>query len=283
MSFESPKGARILVLSSHTRPDLSTPINHQIYCSRHGYDYLFDVTPYPVKTGFDQKLQSVIANMGRANWLVWLDSDVYIMDQSIRLEKFLPEEDDVDFVFCNSPVNAKGGWTQLNSGVFFVRNTPRARELMNEVFNADLETVRAWWRETELGMFTNGDQDKFVYTFARHGLVGTGVRIIDHSECNSRIHDFTEAGDQHFICHFCGVDEKMDAIRKFRKRFDLDPYLLPNGKTQYPGAIRRSMFYVPPPQSLASLSEKWSRQFVDKLRRSKNKFRARLKQSRLQA
>jgi hypothetical protein len=280
MSFESQTGARILVLSSHTRPDLSTPINHQIYCSRHGYDYLFDATPYPVKTGFDQKLKSVISNLGRADWLVWLDSDVYIMDQSIPLEKFLPAGDEVDFVFCNSPVNEKGQWTQLNSGVFFVRNTPRAHALMDEVFHTDLAEVRAWWRDKELGMFTNGDQDKFVYTFARYGLIGTGVRVLEYSECNSRIYEFTQAADQHFICHFCGVDEKMEAIGKFRKRFDLDAYLLPNGKVQYPESIRRSMFYVPPPPTLASLPGRLRSQFTDWLRRSRNKFRARWKQSR---
>ena len=279
------KGTRILVLSSHTRPDLSTPINHQMYCLRHGYEYLFDATPYPVKTGFDQKLQSVISNLGRADWLVWLDSDVYIMDQSIRLEKFLAVSGEVDFIFCNSPVNEKGQWTQLNSGVFFVRNTPRAHALMQEIFESDLETIRSWWDIPKFGMFTNGDQDKFVYTFARQGLVGTGVKILPYSEANSRIYEFTESGDQFFICHFCGVDEKMDAIRKFRKRFDLDPYLLPNGKTQYPASIRRSMFYVAPPESLAAMPAKWRKQFLGSLRRAKNKlrnkFRARWKESRL--
>jgi len=44
---------QFLILSSHNRPSLSSPVSHQRYAQRHGYGYLFGGTPYPVASPYD--------------------------------------------------------------------------------------------------------------------------------------------------------------------------------------------------------------------------------------
>ena len=234
---------RLLLLSSHTRPALTSAINHQAYSLSHGYDYLFDATPYRTKSRHDQKLHSVIANLPRCDWLMWLDDDAYVMNQSIAAERFIPEDDGTDFVFCSSPDDTQGIWTVINSGIFFVRNSPRARDTLEEAVATDLVDVDAWWREGDHGYFTNGDQDKLVYVFERKGMLGSSVRVVRYSEFNARPRHFTDSRDQHFICHFAGVPDKRAAIAEMRRRFDLDPYLLPeHSLAVFGGALKDSMF-----------------------------------------
>ena len=57
---------QILILSSHNRPSLSSPVNHQRYAQRHGHGDLFDATPYPLTSPYDQKLWSIISNLERS-------------------------------------------------------------------------------------------------------------------------------------------------------------------------------------------------------------------------
>lgn len=116
----------ILILSSHTDPKFTAPVNHVLYSRRHGYGYLFDVTPYPLASKYDQKLWSITENMkrSRAAWIMWVDDDAYFMDHSVRLETFLPTDDGIDFIICRSPISSRGKWSLVNAGLFFVRNTP---------------------------------------------------------------------------------------------------------------------------------------------------------------
>jgi hypothetical protein len=65
------RAPRLLVLSSHSRPSVPGPVNHRAYCVRHGYPYLFDATPYELRTPYDQKLVSVLSKLERTN-VEWL-------------------------------------------------------------------------------------------------------------------------------------------------------------------------------------------------------------------
>ena len=102
----STAGREVLVLSGHTRPGSPAPINHRVYCDRHGYAYAFDSTPYNIASVYDHKLRAVIANLKRAAWIAWFDDDAYFMNHAIELARFIPTDSSVDFVFCNSPIRA---------------------------------------------------------------------------------------------------------------------------------------------------------------------------------
>jgi hypothetical protein len=232
----------VFIISSHSRPTMTAPINHQIYAERHGYDYLFDVTPYRLNSKYDQKFKSILSNLHRADWLMWLDEDAYIMDHSLTLDRFIPDDSTTQFVFCNSPVNQQGESTALNSGVFFIRNTQEAKSLLIEALEVDIVTVRQWWDSQKYGLFTNGDQDKIVYVFAKHGLIGSVVKIAPFTAFDARVYHFNKTPDQHFICHFCGFDDKQTAVRRIQRKFALNAYLLSNGEMDKLEAFETSLF-----------------------------------------
>jgi hypothetical protein len=234
----------LLVVSSHTRPSSTAPINHEAYCRRHGYRYAFDATPYPLATKFDQKLHAVLANLERAEWLLWLDDDAYVTDLGVPFERFRPAEPEVDLVFCDSPVDARGRWTVVNAGVFLVRRTEAARELLDAALHTDIAEVEAWWDPVELGYFARADQDRLIYQFVRRGLLGSRVRVLDHAAFNSRLYEYRERADEHFVLHLAGVQDKAAAIAEARSRFGLDPHLLPPGVgAALQPELGASMFY----------------------------------------
>ena len=247
----SPAGQTILVLSSHTKPGLSAPINHRIYSQRHGYDYLFDATPYPISSPYDQKTYAVLAAMKRtkADWIFWIDDDGYFMDHSIPLARFLPADPNVDFIFCRSPVNPKGQWTVINAGIYFVRNSASARALLEELLVTDMRVVEKWWNEKEHGMFIpDGDQERFVYLFLSRGMVGTKVIILDYTAFNARPYHFKSRYDEHFICHLASHRDKAIPLNDMRTRFGLDRYLMPEKSDAYTDTVfRYSVFASDPP------------------------------------
>lgn len=253
---------RILVLSSHTKPSSTGPINHQSYCRLHGYNYLFDATPYPLRSPYDQKLQSIIHNLQTADWLMWLDHDAYFMNHGVKLESFLETES--DFIFGNSPVTTSGDWTVLNSGVFFVRNTPFARSLLVDALNTNIESVREWWKKEKQGLFTNSEQDRLVYQFTTKDLLGTKVRVVEYTLFNARTYDFHRRPDEKFIVHFCGFGDKAFPMLRFQKKFDLDQFLLPNNpKPEY----RWSVFYEKPKTPVALLVNNLRKRLLAKMKR----------------
>lgn len=220
---------RFLILSSHTKPTLTGPGNHARYAERHGYRYLFDATPYKIGTPYDQKLSAIIENLvdSSCEWLLWVDEDAYFMNHAIRLEHFLPA-DGVDFVICRSPTNPDGVWTAINSGVFFVRNTPAAIDIIRQAKNTKNEVVKSWWRPDECGLFIEGgDQERLLYVFKTQGMIGSRVQIKDATEFNARIYQYRKNADEHFICHLASHKDKAIPLKMMREKFGLDEYLMP--------------------------------------------------------
>ncbi|TCL07347.1 hypothetical protein [Sodalis ligni] len=255
----------ILIVSSHTAPSSTAPINHQIYASRHGYRYLFDVTPYPLKKTFDQKLKTIIAHLEHTTWLMWIDDDAYIMDHNIKLEQFLPENDNCDLVFCNSPINDKGEWTFLNSGVCFIRNTAFTRKLFEEIINTPIETVKQWWEKEKYGKFTNGDQDQIVYQLVNQNALEEKLLIREYFAFNARPVDFATRPDEHFICHFCGFKDKILPIYKLRKKFNLNRFMLQSDTKEIEKNYKYSLFFQA--QSSNIVATKILKRFLTKINR----------------
>ncbi|MDX6806964.1 putative nucleotide-diphospho-sugar transferase [Terrihabitans rhizophilus] len=236
----------VLVLSSHTKPGSPAAINHAVYCERHGYDYLFDATPYRLLSPFDQKTMAAIGVLkrSRAEWVFWVDDDAFFMDHSKTLEAIIEGAGSADFIFCRSPVNLKGQWSYINAGLYFVRNTPRAIEVLEDVLSADGKAVRDWWDADRFGMYTtlNSDQEAFVYVLERRGMLNTSaVAILDHLAFNARPYHFTKRHDENFICHLASHTDKYVPWADMRSRFGLDRYLLPQGALQAADDFRYSV------------------------------------------
>lgn len=147
------------------------------------------------------------------------------MQLNEKLEKFLAVSDDVDFVICRSPVNLEGKWSAINSGLFFVRNTPRAATFLRDVLAQPMAEVEAWWDESIHGIFVNSDQERMLYLFEQRGMIGSQVIIHDHTAFNSRAYHFTKSPDQLFVCHLASHRDKSIPLTDMRERFGLSAAL----------------------------------------------------------
>lgn len=59
------------------------------------------------------------------DWLVWIDSDVLIMNFKQRLETFIPRHSDIDIVIT-------ADMSGINAGILFWRNSPSGHEILDK-------------------------------------------------------------------------------------------------------------------------------------------------------
>lgn len=248
--FVAPDNVKILVLSSHSHPKISGPVNHQVYATRHGYDYLFDITPLALTTPYDQKLEVIARTMRRTrcDWILWVDDDAYFMQLDKPITDFIPDDDNVDIVICRSPVNLKGIWSYINSGVFLIRNRARALSVFEEAIRLPMPTVEAWWDREKYGHFVaGGDQERLTYLFETKADLKGAMLIHDHSAFNSRAYHFKAAHDEYFVCHLASHRDKNVPLADMIARFGLDKHLLPmDVAANLPDSLRKSFFSRPP-------------------------------------
>lgn len=224
----------IQILSSHSNPRLAAPVNHQVYAGRHGYRYLFDATPYPLRSRYDQKLHAIIGALERMpddDVLAWVDDDVYFMQLDRPLAEFAP---DGVLSVCHSPVNPTGGWSRINSGVMLIRAGRPARDLFGAALDTPFDDVRVWWDEDVHGnvCIDGGDQERLLFQIDRLGLEAQ-VAFHPAEAFNARVYHFTERADQHFTCHAASHTYKPAVLAEMRRRFpQLDQYLLPAGAAE---------------------------------------------------
>mmetsp|Transcript_121056 Transcript_121056/g.353763 ORF Transcript_121056/g.353763 Transcript_121056/m.353763 type:complete len:414 (+) Transcript_121056:166-1407(+) len=126
-----------------------TAENHRAWAAVHGYEYtmllerpILDLEPQYSKVHI---ARDAIAVSDAPEWFVWLDCDTLVMNRSISVEMVLETYDahEADLVIAEEP-------SGINSGVFFLRGSQSARQLM-EVVNSS-----AWQMVWDQSMFLNG-------------------------------------------------------------------------------------------------------------------------------
>jgi hypothetical protein len=216
-----PSPVDLLIVSGSSRVRTAAPLNHRLYADRIGAPYVFDLAPSVLKRIYLHKLDVLRRVLPFAEWTFWIDDDAFFTNFDIDLRSFLQDAGDRDVVFCRSPVNPRGGWTWMSSGQFFVRRSPSTLALLDAVAATNLDEVRRWWRAEEYGLFTNGDQDAFVFQ-----LMGPDDRWrhrflqLPWQAFNSRPYHYERDLDEHFVCHFAvpGGRPKADLIAEFATR-----------------------------------------------------------------
>lgn len=220
----------LLLLSGSSSVRTPAGLNHAVYAARHGLRYVFDATPAPVSNIYLVKIASIRRHLATADWVFWVDDDAFFTRLDEDLRGLLPDDAGTDLVFCGSPVNPEGGWTWMSAGQLLVRNTPSMHRLLDAVLATDLATVRAWWDEERLGLFTRGDQDALVHQLLRDGSEWAGAYRRDGWErFNSRPYHYRDRLDEHFVCHFAvpGGRPKLELVREFAERMGTTTALVP--------------------------------------------------------
>lgn len=105
-----------------------TSARNRAYCLRHGFSFGLSIGEpesgvHPVY-GKIELLRSQLLT-SRSDWFLWMDADAVILNQELDARAFLDEA--FDLIISN---DCNG----LNSGVFFIRNSPWSRALIESVY-----------------------------------------------------------------------------------------------------------------------------------------------------
>jgi hypothetical protein len=189
-------------------------INHKAYTEIHGYKYVFDNNNYKVESAYDHKEMSILNLPIDNEWWMWIDDDAFFMQMDTKV---IDMPTDKLLLFPKSPVNPSGGWTFISAGNFFFKNNQVTHDFFNKVVNTDINLVKDWWTE-DLGMFTNGDQDKIVYNLKETDMLNN-TEIVGWELFNARPYHFKNV-DDYFLVHFAtpGIS-KEDSIANFQNKF----------------------------------------------------------------
>ncbi len=174
-------------------------ITRKKYCEKHSYDYIDDETVYCPEREIEwskikiiQKYLKIEKNEKEKkekknyDFLVWIDADTFIMNDTITLEslieKFMKNK---DLMYVQAH-----GW--VNNGVFFVRNTEFMRNFFTEVWNHTGHVCRE-----------QGAMD-YLYRINWNNCQSVILLVENQREFNSFWENYQD-GD--FIIHFPGCNE----------------------------------------------------------------------------
>jgi len=132
------------------------------YCNRHGYT-LYVHRAIPSETGLKAsgnwfKPWLLHAYLARHEWVIWLDADVLINNQALRIEGFLSRADRL-------LARDIGQWS-INSGIMGFRHTPE-----NFAMLAELMAVISALPDTSTVYSANGDQHHFIEVMSKYGVL----------------------------------------------------------------------------------------------------------------
>ncbi|KZL15862.1 galactosyl transferase GMA12/MNN10 family protein [Pseudovibrio axinellae] len=208
-------------------------INHKVYCDKHNLTYIHCSWPTKQRNKYYNKLEYILSYIDQYDYLFWIDDDAFFLDMGVDIRDYLPKGDSFISI-CKSP-DFKSLKTYLSSGTFVLKCCEDAKSFLNQARLVDLREVKQWWKE-ELGFFSNGDQDAFIY-LALEGGYEDKIDLHHYSAFNSRFEN-VERGERPFILHFTGPLERKHAHNKAAAEIlDLDTSIVPDSDLrQYTGA-----------------------------------------------
>lgn len=195
------------------------------YAAKHGYrvvdqSHLIDTSRPPAWS----KIPAVsdLLRSGRCDWVMWTDADTIIMNSDVRVEDFIPADDNVDLLVGSDDYG--GGY---NSGVFLLRRSPWS-----------LSFLERWWAMTDYvrppGLSLSGDNNAMkalladlpefdrkvrspprctFNSFAWFLTVGQSAYVMDHLEEQEWYMSDNYYHRSDFIAHTPGYDNKQECIR----------------------------------------------------------------------
>ena len=196
---------RIAIISGrYPESKFSAATNHKAYADRFNFSYIYCNWPTKNKNRYFNKIEYIKAYIDLFDYIFWIDDDAFFWNFEIDIRKFLPQDDHI-FSACESP-KYKEIFTFLSSGQFFLKNDPSSLNLLDQILKTPLSEVKSWWQD-DLGYFTNGDQDLFVYLLKTK--YPNRFKLYPYKNFNSRV-DNLRGIESHkpTVLHFTGSEEK---------------------------------------------------------------------------
>ena len=146
-----------LYTTEHSVLNDITAESKSAYAARWGYDFInhfgsLDEARPPAWS----KIQLLLRNLDKYDWLYWIDADAMIMNPDIRLEVFL---DDVDMVIAQEAYPSHYGNYQFNTGSFFLRNAPWSRKMLESAWEQIALRDHLYWDQAAIRHVLDADPD----------------------------------------------------------------------------------------------------------------------------
>lgn len=183
------------------------------YCRSRGYRYLLMIREHPVSPPWWDKLAAVatVLEEEKHDVVLFLDTDVAVMDRSLDLGEFLP----AGKVFAAGAVESG----DFNAGVFAVRGDDSGREFMQSwmshynpsAWSTDtgMWTCLGEWAGPDFEQYSLNKQMKESHGQVMHAYGPDVILHCDHFRtqdeyCVEDIQKFVDAMSVAKIVHFCG-------------------------------------------------------------------------------
>ena len=204
----------------------NSAVNHKIYADKFGYTYINCNWPTKISNPYFNKINYLLSYVDLFDYLVWIDDDAFFYNFDKDIMDYKPIGDNI-VSFCKSP-DYKKLKTYISSGQFIMKCSDLAKEFLKETLIVDLKEVKKWWKPN-LGYFSNGDQDAFVYLLLNNFKYKSKVAIYNYKNFNSRVDNlFGEDEHQPLVLHFTGtVEVKNSDYLKVQRHFNLNSSLVP--------------------------------------------------------
>jgi hypothetical protein len=165
----------------------------QEYCDLHGYDYLFlDENPDPTRQISWGRTFLVKQNFKKYDWILCIDSDLMIMNHTIKLEHLIDERYSV-IVAAN-----EGDVDRINTGSILWKTDPFSEHLISAMYLDNEFANKGYWEQSTL--------IKLIKEFPK---LLDAIKIVNPRWMNSFYHYwFGNENYQHgdFCVHLAGSD-----------------------------------------------------------------------------
>jgi mannosyltransferase OCH1-like enzyme len=198
--------------------------NHQNYCNKFNYEYIFETkSENKLLFKWSQKVYWIINNLKDCDYLFYLDDDTFFI-RDTSLEDFIIESDYKDIIISKD-------WDNVNnkifespcSGVILFKNSDFCKDFLKEWLNPNYDEIysnykKEWLNIKEKGWLGdfNNDQDIFVYLSFKYF---DHVKLWNHEKIGVFPHNIK---DDTFLVHAPGLLANRAYIEGFKKiNFDI--------------------------------------------------------------
>jgi hypothetical protein len=199
-------------------------LNILSYAEKYNYAVIIYDTPFNDQVSMCwNKIATIIENLKNYKYLVWIDADAIIINNSIKIESFIEKYPNYDLYLCEDIIVQK---ECINSGVMIIKNTNWTNELFNRVWNSPFPHVHndqnVIYYEIVKDLYPHSKPNLKFSSYCGK-ITHPKVKILPENAFNTHILNYNK-GD--FIIHLMGAKEqvRIDIMRQINTKLGLDNY-----------------------------------------------------------
>jgi hypothetical protein len=199
-------------------------LNLLSYAEKYNYAVIIYDKPFNDDVGMCwNKIVTIMENLKKFQYLVWIDADAIIVNFNIKIESFIEKYPGYDLYLCEDIIIQK---ECINSGVMIIKNTIWSNNLFNTVWKSQIPHLHndqnVIFYELVKELYPNS-KPNLKYSSYCGKISHPKVKILSENAFNTHILNYNK-GD--FIIHLMGAKEnvRIDIMRQFNAILGLDNY-----------------------------------------------------------